>query len=197
MLPDFVEIKRELADILTHRMRPSAAEQSVVASASHISFYEGDEWVVHRSDGTTERSGYEVMEGKMELHFDELEEKGFSAVREALMGARNQMVEQAEREMLDDIQEVVEETGNVMDAGGQPFTAELWLDSLEMLEFSFEKDGTWKPPTLVIHPSKAETVSEELQRIEDEPELKERLEDLVAQKREAWRDRESRRRVVD
>jgi len=44
------------------------------------------------------------------------------------------------------------EVGNVVDARGQPLSEELILRAIEKMEHSFEPDGTWNPPTLLVPP---------------------------------------------
>src|SRR5262245_56923805 len=82
-------------------------------------------------------------------------------------------------------------------AGGKPFTAELYLDVLETMEFSFDENGEWQMPTMVLHPSMMARAQEQIQRLDVEPALKERLSAIVTKKKEHWRDREADRQLVD
>jgi hypothetical protein len=83
------------------------------------------------------------------------------------------------------------------DAGGRPISAELIFETWESMDFSFDEKGNWQRPTLVINPIQAPRLTKELKRMETEPDLIERFEELLAQKKRDWDDREANRKLVD
>lgn len=52
----------------------------------------------------------------------------------------------------------VEEVGNVISAGGQPFTPELFLELLRRVDFGVDKEGRVTLPQLHLHPDVAKNV---------------------------------------
>jgi len=67
---------------------------------------------------------------------------------------------------------------------------------LEKVEISFNKDNTPILPTFVAASSTSEKIREVFRIIEDTPELKEKMDNIIEKKRSEWRDRESSRKLV-
>jgi hypothetical protein len=90
-----------------------------------------------------------------------------------------------------------DEAGTATHASGRPITAELMIEAFEKMEFSFEDDGTWNMPTIVLHPAQEARAKHELSRLDTDPVLNRQMNALVEKKRAAWRAREANRTLVD
>lgn len=104
---------------------------------------------------------------------------------------------QKKQEFFRIIEESTKEAGTSKDAGGQPLTAELILEVWEKLIFTFDKHGVWKMPQMTGHPAQAERYRQELARIENEGELRQRFNELLERKRREWNARQANRKLVD
>ncbi len=83
------------------------------------------------------------------------------------------------------------------DAGGRPFTAEMFIETIDKMELVFDDDGTWEMPTIILHPSRELMFKKEMGRLDSDPVMRARMKELVDEKREAWRVRETGRTLVD
>jgi hypothetical protein len=89
----------------------------------------------------------------------------------------------------------LEAAGQVESAKGEPISPEQILRVMERIEMNFDDDGK-NQLSLVIHPSRTEKFAAALRRLEEDPVMRQRHEDLLARKKEAWRVREASRRLV-
>ena len=67
----------------------------------------------------------------------------------------------------------------------------------ESMDFSFDEAGNWQRPIMVINPIQVPRVKKELLRLESEPCLIRRFDELLAKKKRDWDDREASRKLVD
>jgi len=107
------------------------------------------------------------------------------------------MASQMERGLFDMLHRTTEEIGNVVDMKGKPITLETYLDMIEKVDMDFDHFGFPEFPTLVYHPSTAAALATEFNRFRSSSILRARAEQILTKKREEWRARESRRRLVD
>jgi hypothetical protein len=108
-----------------------------------------------------------------------------------------EMASHLERTLFETLDRVTKEVGNQFDAKGRPFTAELLLDSLAMVDIEFDFFGVPQLPTLVGPATATAEGRAQLSRLTTDATLRARLQSLLLKKKEEWRDRESRRRLVD
>lgn len=95
--------------------------------------------------------------------------------------------------------EATERVGNRIDAGGQPFSADLYFKMLETVHIDFDSYG--RPDTsgvhLVMHPDQSEHVQLLMTKWQADESFQSRYREIMLKKREEWRDRESNRKLVD
>src|SRR6266850_1498376 len=72
-------------------------------------------------------------------------------------------------QFFEQLRQVMEATGQVVDAKGKPYSHDLYLDLLEKVDIDFTEDGQPKMPTLVVPPNLAP-------KIEGTPWTREQLE---------------------
>lgn len=197
MLPDFRAVKRALAGRAADTIMQRVHGDPLLGLIGSQRVHEGNQLTVFRADGSHETSSYRVLHSEVELDPKKLKSPDSGALQDAIGQLADQITAGTSTALIKTVEEAVDAVGNAVSAGGKPFTAELWIQALEKIEFSFRTDGSWEPPTLVIHPSMEPRVEAELQRLESDEELKDRLDALIATKRAEWRDRESRRKLVD
>ena len=89
--------------------------------------------------------------------------------------------------------DVTAKTGNVVHAGGKPFSEDTFLDVIEAMEHSFARDGSWQPPTMIVGPGMAEQIAAagEMSAAGNN-----RLKAILEKKRDDFRRREAARILV-
>ena len=88
--------------------------------------------------------------------------------------------------------EVLDATGQAIDAGGQPLSQDHLLDLIQRVDIEFNDDGSPNMPTLVMHPDMAERLR---QLPPATPEQAQRFKDIIDQKRTEYLARRRTRRL--
>jgi hypothetical protein len=102
------------------------------------------------------------------------------------------MAEQLVGVLVSTMSKVTEGTGNVVNAGGQPLSFEVFYEMLEKLEFSLDENDELVMPSMVVHPDTAV----KLQALPPlTPEQQSKLDELKQQKTEDALARRRRRRL--
>lgn len=89
------------------------------------------------------------------------------------------------------------EVGNVVNAGGKPFTFDLLIACLEKIHLDFLPDGKARFPELHLGPEAYADFQRQSAEWNNDPNCRERFEALLRRKREEFLEREARRRLVD
>lgn len=95
------------------------------------------------------------------------------------------------------ISQVTEEVGNVVNNQGEPFTVESYFEVMDKIQMDFDDDGRPVWPTMVVPSSNFERAKSVMQDIETDPVARERLEKVVAKKKEQYDADQARRKLVD
>ena len=183
--------------MIKHGLQSAARERGVVSEIRESTVHEGDRFTIHREDGSVDTKPFEALEASVELSPDDVQSEDTSRVAAAVDGLAEQLAEKASKKLFETVKESVEAVGNTVDAAGRPFSAELWLDVLEKMELNFEEDGSWRPPTVVLHPTMLSRAQSELSRLDTEADLRDRLGKIIERQRKEWRVREANRKLVD
>ena len=95
------------------------------------------------------------------------------------------------------ISAATEEVGNVVNAGGGPFTFDLLLACIEKVQLDFLPNGQARFPELHLGPAAYADVQRQMPVWNTDPECRKRFEEVLRRKREEFLERETRRRLVD
>jgi hypothetical protein len=90
----------------------------------------------------------------------------------------------------------LDEAGQVVDAQGKPLDAELIFQVIESVQIDFDDDGNQHSFSFAVGPELYARLQAELQKIADDPVLKQRYDEIMNRKRMEWRDREAARKLV-
>lgn len=184
-------------DSLTGAMRMGLQGEGVLSMVSRFVVHEGSGYLLVREDGTVDQSAFRRFEHGVAVSPTDIELRGIDAIREVMAETQEALAKHQHEALFEELSAATKAAGTEVKAGGKPFSAELWLEGLEKMQFSFDLEGNWRPPTIVIHPDQADRVKTEIERLEADPVLIQRMEAIIEAKRQDWRDREARRRVVD
>jgi hypothetical protein len=158
--------------------------------------FEGGRNVLVREDGSQEETEIREAGSEMRISADEIRSLHLTNLLEKLDVAAEEIVTKQAKHFYETISKGVEQVGNNLNAGGQPLTAELFLEAFQKILIDFNADGSPQMPTVHISPGQKDDVTRMFQRFETEPPLKQRFDNLIAKKREEWRAREANRKLV-
>ena len=196
MLPDFPKQKKILAEFYLQVLQGSYASASVALQCPRMIIHEGRKDRIVREDGTEKETDFERIEAAMEIPLDEFSTLTPPKLVEEYKQLGQRMAIEQMKVFIKTLDQACDESGQKVDGGGRSFCIELWMEALEKMELSFKEDGELEVPFFLINPSMAEQLKAEVERLEHEPELKRRYEELVVRKRSQWRDREASRKLA-
>ena len=195
MLPDYPEIKKKIFDVYTARMNNIIKCSSFDNFAKHTIF-EGYRNRIIRHDGTVDDTEFKELTSNISIDFKNFEGVSVEDIMKKVDECAFEMAKQQSQHFVKVIENTVNNVGNTVKCDGEPFNPEHIFDMLEKVEISFNKDSTPNFPTFVAAPDTLNIVAEVLKMIEDTPELKVKMDNILKKKRSEWRDRESSRKLV-
>ncbi len=201
MLPDFPKTRREIARRLRLRTYLRAQERSPMrALGSTVTQHEG---ALHSYEQITDDGIRRVTEGleeisvPIEVRFEDIPELVGEKLFKRIDAIAEDVARQTSQITFRKMDQTTREAGNVIDAAGGPPTKEIWLEMFSKMEMDFDPVTKKPEVTLVVHPVMAETMQKLWSEWQTDAAFLKRYEDMLAEKREEWRDRESRRKLVD
>ena len=199
MLPDFRELKDKLERSLTLRLRAQVrGRDPVLAMIKIVKQHEGRRHVYSTAEGRERSTNYQPTAAEITINQHETVNWGMADILKHVDGLADQLIGKILPNMFATLREVTNETGNIVDAGGKPFSFELFLESIEKVQIEFN-DVTGDPelPTMLVDPTLFERIRGILPEWERNEEYKARYRALIARKRSDWDARESNRKLVD
>ncbi len=199
MLPDFPRLKKRLLRLAWFEHRGRIQADDLLGKIRAVPYHEGRGFTTGDVDGYVEHTEPEVMAFPYQIERNAIVERGLDAFRESLAEATALQIQAMHEMLLRKASEATERVGNKVDAGGQPFSAELYFQMLETVQIDFDELG--RPDIsgtrMVMHPDQAERVRALMEQWEKDESFQKRYRDIMLKKREEWRDRESNRKLVD
>ena len=198
MLPDFPVQKARLMENLTHYFEQKRREYlGFFSTFPSYRNHEGDSWKIEREDDTVSESSYHAIESVFTIDLNEVPKLTLEKIMQKLDVVAEDMARQVSQGIIADINQALEESGRTVNAKGKPFNKETFLEALDSIELNFDKAGELEPPAFLMHPKMWETIKDDVTSWEQDPELDARHKEVIARKKEEWRARESRRKLVD
>ena len=193
MLPDFPGVREQANKLLGHRFQQQvAAGTGVMREIRTVVMHEGHRMELHRADGSTERRSLKKMGTTISIRTDDLARDGLQAVLAAMDVAATDLADKQSSFFYARLDETIDEAGQSLDAGGRPFTWDVLLEGLEIVDIDFDVRGQPMWPTLMCGRALYETAQKWVLTDDHERKYKE----LVERKRIAWREREGDRKLV-
>lgn len=160
MLPTYPKLVRDRDDTNMEIVRARVRQISpMIGLIKGHQLFEGRSSAIQREDGKLDETPIHRASGEITIKREMLVDFNEATVVNYL----EEMAEQLARSMSEHFQqrmnEVTAETGNVVDGGGKPFSEDIFLDGMEAMEHNFGKDGSWKPPTMIVGPGMAEKLA--------------------------------------
>ena len=195
-MPDFAKAK---ACATRHLLRTIEQQVPVAApllrGVAKFRQHEGRDTHLRREDNTeTDMDGQEL---SIPITLNREEMRDMSVVREKVMALARQIGEEQTQRMLKVVSDAADEVGNVVQADGE-LTQEKFLEIFRTVEMEFDPKTLQLLPgfQFVMHPETAAKVIPKIKEWEKDPEFNAKHERIMERKREEWRDREARRKLV-
>lgn len=198
MLPDFPSVKRRADRAFSDFVKREIVRRSpILGEVSRITQHEGHNWSFGPAGQRREGEGYLKLEAEFSLTREEMRQGGMAAVRKRYEEVAEFFAEKQTKDMFAKVSAAADSVGNVVDAGGQ-FSQEHFIDLFEKVEVDYDPE-TRRPKNamFVMHPDTYRKVVPQIKEWEEDAAFQERLKRVHERKWLEWRDRESRRRLVD
>ena len=198
LLPDFPNSKKEIRKVVTERLRHRFYAETVFLSRMRkFKTAEGDSFTIHRADGTVAKNRYGETTADFAIDRNAVATLDPKALIEKIDRAALEMAEKATKRLLQKLGQTLTDAGQVHDAKGKPFSPDTYLEALESIDIDFDENGNPSGLMMLVGPALWERIREKAAEWEADPGFSQRHTDLMQRKREAWRDRESNRKLVD
>jgi len=158
--------------------------------------HEGDRMEFEDESGKIRTPKPREVSAKFEMPKNLSSAKSIQQMEESLRTTVDDAARQSEGILFTTIDEAIAETGNAIDARGKPFSPGLILDLLDGVQIEFDDRGQPIMPTIVLHPDLFNSIKDKFPTPESDPEWAARRREILARKKEEWRDRESDRKLV-
>jgi len=198
MLPDLPRLKKKLQKRLLRQLHELMALRAPLVREirAHVNS-EGDRYSFQTHDtGEIVERNYKTISAKFRLQKAIPVAARTGQIERELENAAAELAYQRERMLFTAVSEAVEQVGNVFDARGRPFHPSMLHEALRKMSVDFDEFGQPVLPTIVLHPDMLKSIASKLKEWEADPQLKAEFNEVIAQKREEWRARESNRKLV-
>lgn len=194
MLPDYPKAKQRLAEQAHWIFETSRASVLPPIKASPI--VEGHRGRIWRSDGSSDDIDLKKFSSSIEIEKVEYLTLSWEDMLRRVAAAGKALGFELAEMLFAKMEEVTQQTGNWVDAKGSA-SADSLFEMFRKIEIDFHPDGTPDLPHLYAGEAAAKAMGRVLEEIQQNPTLRNKFEEILSQKRELWRDRESSRKLVD
>lgn len=196
MLPDFLKTKEKLKKMLdSERKKAELLHLGPVADAPRSMIFEGkrtNRTVIIYTDAPCEEIKMEKLTSRLAVKWEEVETMTHEIVLNKINETAKEMAEQIKKSYYGTLIEAAEEAGNVTSTDGKPLSVDMILEMLEKMNVSFDEEGNPSGLTFAGSPELRPVIAEVISQAESDP----RYQTLMEEKKEEWRARESRRKLV-
>ena len=197
MFPDFLKTKEKLQKMLDQEMKKARLfHMGPLAVVPESMIFEGDKTVVVREDGSIDEENLESTTVKLEVKFEEVEKMNHEMVLDKINRAAEEMASKMAKLFYERLTESADEVGNVISAGGEPFSIDLFFEMLEKIHIDFDEAGNPSQLMCPVNPKLFPSIAETISQAKADPANDRRFEAIIERKREEWRVRESNRKLV-
>lgn len=197
MLPDFPRIKKKHGEAINKYLRNLMRQDILFSDIREEQQFEGNRMEIKTETGEIDRTEYKQLSTSYNIKREDVITKGPAAFIENIHTMAEEVQKQKAKLFFDKMHEITKKTGNIIDGKGQPFTHEMFLDTLRKIWIEFDDEGKPMMPTMIVSPELGSKIKERLPEWEANSEYKKQFEEVMEQKRKEWNDRESHRKLVN
>jgi hypothetical protein len=197
MLPDVREVKRRVAGRLARGVQEAGLRHApLLAEIQSYHQVEGNRFSCETHDGDIQYQEFKPLRTPVNTKVLPSPIEQESEIVQKLDAAAQDIAKQHMQLLFTTISESSERVGTAYHAGGRPFDMGMFLDVIERMQVDFDDRGRPKLPTIVMHPDQLKAIGPKLAEWDKDRALQARWEQVLAKKKEEWRDREGRRKLV-
>jgi hypothetical protein len=201
VLPDFPKLRRELEGHLMVRLIALVHQKEpILAGISGITLHEGDIISYDQmADAGTRTVSEEFREGRSEFSvpFKDVGTLSGEKLEAKLSEIADDVARQHSQALQAKLDSVTREVGNAFDAGGAPLNKEMHLQMMERVEMNFDPKTGQPEMTFWASRQMIEAMQAAMNEWKQDRDFVKRSKEIMSRKYEDWRDRESRRKLVD
>ena len=189
----FPELEEKLNGLVEQALNNVvSSSSSLLNNITRSRCFEGNKSLIRRPSGEEEETEKRYSSGGTELPVEKILYGNIEDIFEHYKQAAVAMAYEQEEFLLESVDKTVQNTGNVIDAKGQPLSPDTILQLMEGVEIDFTEDGKSMTSSFVCSPGLSEKLWPLLNDLKKTKEYKE----LIERKRSEWRDREANRTLV-
>jgi len=198
MIPDFPEVKERLMKALNNRLQRKHKEYlGIFSEVPGYAHHEGSIWAITNDEGIKREQDYKTISSELLINLEEIPDMVPSEILARVDKVAEDSARLMHAEILEEITKATDEAGTAIDAKGKPLDQDMFLSMLDRMDLEFDEKGELIPPAIVMHPKLWEAKGEELKSWEEDGDFIAKHRQLMHRKREEWRAREARRKLVD
>lgn len=198
MLPDFVAAKNSIKIFINEYLHSKImTSNNFLKDITHKEQHEGHRISMKTFDGYNDESEYETMSSEFKINIQDIIDKGPIAFKEYIDTMAEDIIQNKSKVVLQKLNEITRNTGNVTISKGDPFTQEKYFETLENIDLEFNDDGTPNNLTIVMGPNLFNIAKERLMQWESDQTFQEKYVEIIKKKKKIYNDRENNRKLVD
>ncbi len=199
-LPRYPQLKKKLAKMLMDYFESEARKElGPLQDVRRFTQHEGKTLKHNTMDNNQKDKELNYVEFKSEykVAYADVPTMGAEGVLKLLQEQAKEFGGQQAKHQYKVISQTTEEVGNVVNNGGEPFSIDSFFEVMEKIQIEFDEFGKPNMPTMVVSPEGAERAKEVIQEAENNPDVKKRMDELLAKKKEEYDAEQARRKLVD
>jgi hypothetical protein len=195
MLPRIASLESEFNDALMTYIQQRSRRDGLIREIHGHVIHEGATTTIQRSPTDSEKTKMFAAEAETAMGFDEIE----SVDANYIIGKANEIAEQFKRQISENLfqtmDDATEKTGQRVDARGTPLTNELIMEMLSKISIDFEK-SPHGDLSIVTAPQMVPKFQALERELNENSELRKKMNDLMDKKRNEFREREINRNLA-
>ena len=195
MLPRIASLESEFTDALQRYVQLLSRSDGLMREIRAHVIHEGTASAIQRSPVDTEKTKMFVAEAEATMRLDEMENVDVNYILSKAAEIAAQFGRKFNESLFQTMEDATAKTGQRVDARGTPLTNEIIMEMLSKMSIDFEK-SQHGDITIVTAPQMLPRFQALERELNDDPELRKRMNDLMDQKRNEFREREINRNLA-
>jgi hypothetical protein len=195
MFPDYPEIKRKLQSNFHKFVDIETQNDQLIKMFKKKPIYEGKVLEITRVNGDFESMEFQPIMVEFKIKPEDLIEKGVDAYYSKIPEVAEEMRKEKSKFLIENVGEITSRTGNIVNLN-KP-TGEWYLEALENGGISFDEFGFSSMPDIFVNPKDYDRIISDFSKLESDPNIKQKIKEIIESKRREWIDKENNRKLVD
>jgi hypothetical protein len=200
MLPDYGKIKaRVQREFMKWAQSQIPVASPLLKGIAKFRQHEGRIGRLRRVDQSESTIDYGRSESEFVLTREEMRTFNVAAIQKKLMRVAEDFGNDQTKRLLEVATQAANEAGNVVNGLGEELSPNKVFELLRRVQMEFDPVTLQPNPgmSFVMHPDMAARIQPKIAAWEQDPEFNAEHQRIIDQKREEWRAREARRKLVD